>query len=283
MFFRISLTWVFGSRLVPPGLVVLWIMERTEPPVHQALVSLGPDSRAQGSLPSAPLPGDFSGGQNQFSHGLKVRNSDSANPHSNAGETCPNGLCYCSVTKTCLVLCRPHGLQHTRLPCPSVSPGVCANSCPLSQWCHPTISSSVTPFSSCLQSFPVSGFFQMSQSFTSDGQSTGASASASVLPMNIQDWSPLGWTGWISLLSKGLSRVFSNTTVQKHQFFGTQLCLWVQLSHPYMTTGKTVSLTIRTFFGPVMPLLLNTLPRFVLTFLPKSKHAQTIEGVRGDV
>ena len=117
---------------------------------------------------------------------------------------------------------QPHGLQHTRLPCPSPTPKACSNSCPLIQWCHPTSSSSVIPFS-CLQSFPESGFFQTSQFFTSGGQSIGVSASASVLPMNIKDWSPLGWTGWISLQSKGLSKVFSNTTVQKHQFFGAQL------------------------------------------------------------
>ena len=117
----------------------------------------------------------------------------------------------------------PHGLQHTRLPCPSPTPGPCWNSCPLSQWCHPTISSLVIPFSSCLQSFPASGSFPVSQLFASGGQSIGVSASASVLPMNSQDLSPLGWTGWISLQSKGLSRVFSNTTVQKHQFFGAQL------------------------------------------------------------
>ena len=120
---------------------------------------------------------------------------------------------------------QPHGLQHTRLPCPSPTPRVYSNSCPLNQWCHPTISSSVIPFSSCLQSFPASGTFQMSQLFASDGQSIGVSALASVLPMNTQDWSPLGWTGWISLQSKGLSRVFSNTTVQKHQSFSTQLSL----------------------------------------------------------
>ena len=120
---------------------------------------------------------------------------------------------------------QPHGLPNARLPCPSPSPGVCSNSCPLSQWCHPTISSSVVPFS-CLQSFPASGSFLMSQLFASGGQSIGASASASVLPMNFQDWFPLGWTGWISLQSKGLSRVFSNTTVQKHQFFGAQPSLW---------------------------------------------------------
>ena len=119
---------------------------------------------------------------------------------------------------------QPHGLQHTRLPCPSLSPGVCSNSYPLSWWCHPAILSSIFPFS-CLQSFPASGSFLMSRLFASGGQSIGASASALVLPMNIQDWFCLGWTGWISLQSKGLSRVFSNTTVQKHQFFGTQLSL----------------------------------------------------------
>ena len=119
----------------------------------------------------------------------------------------------------------PHGLQHTRPPCPSPTPRVYSNSCPLSQWCRPTISSSVVPFSSCLQSFPASRSFPMSQFFESGGQSIGVSASASVLPMNVLDWFPLGWTGWISLLSKGLSRVFSNTTVQKHQFFSAQLSL----------------------------------------------------------
>ena len=120
---------------------------------------------------------------------------------------------------------RPHALQHARPPCPSPTTGTYSNSCPLSQWCHPTLSSSVVPFSSHLQSFPALGSFQMSQLFTSGGQSIGVSASASVLPMNIQDWFPLGWTGWIFLLSKGLSRVFSNTTVQKHQFFSPQLSL----------------------------------------------------------
>ena len=120
---------------------------------------------------------------------------------------------------------RPHEPQHTRPPCPSLTPGVHPNPCPLSQWCHLTISSSVVPFSSCPQSFPASGSFQMSQLFTSGGQSNGVSVSTSVLPVNTQDWSPSGWTGWISLQSKGLSRVFSNTTVQKHQFFGAQLSL----------------------------------------------------------
>ena len=118
---------------------------------------------------------------------------------------------------------QPHGLQHTRPPYPSPTPKVYSNSCPLSQWCHPAISSSVVPFSSHHQSFPASGSFPVSQFFASGGQSIGVSISASVLPVNIQGWSPLGWTGWISLQSKGLSRVFSNTTVQKHQFFGTQL------------------------------------------------------------
>ena len=119
---------------------------------------------------------------------------------------------------------QPHELQHTRPPCPSPAPWVHPNLCPSSWWCHPTISSSVIPFSSCPQSFPASGSFQMSQLFASGSQSIGVSASTSVLPINIQDWSPLGWTGWISLQSKGLSRVFS-TTVQKHQFFGAQLSL----------------------------------------------------------
>ena len=119
---------------------------------------------------------------------------------------------------------QPHGLQHARPPCPSPTPEVHSNACPWSRWWHPTISSSVVPFSSCLQFFPASGSFPMSQLFTSGGERIGASAS--VLPMNIQDWSPLGWTGWISLQSKGLSRVFSNTRVQKHQFFSAQLFLW---------------------------------------------------------
>ena len=130
----------------------------------------------------------------------------------------------CWVAKSCLTL-RPHRLQHARLLCPSLSPEVCSASCPLSRWCHPTISYSVTCFSSCPQSFPASGSFPMSWFFTSGGQNIGVSGSASVLPMNTQDWFPLGLTGLISLQSKGLSRVFSNTTVQKHQFFGTQLSL----------------------------------------------------------
>ena len=118
-----------------------------------------------------------------------------------------------------------HGQQHTRPPCPSPTTGPWSNPCPLSWWCHPTISSSVVPFSSCLQSLPASGSFPVSQFFTSGGQRIGVSASASVLPMDTQDWSPLGWTGWIFLQSKGLSRVFSNTTGQNHQFFYAQLSL----------------------------------------------------------
>ena len=132
---------------------------------------------------------------------------------------------FSSVTQLCLTLCDPNGLQHARPPCPSPTAGAYSNSCPLSQSCHPTISSSVIPFSSCLQSFPSSGSFPVSQFFTSGSQSTGVSASAWVLPMNIQDWFHLGLTGLISLQSKGLSKVFSNTTVQKHQSFGDQVSL----------------------------------------------------------
>ena len=120
---------------------------------------------------------------------------------------------------------QPHEPQHTRPPCPSPIPGIYPNSCPLSRWCHPTISFSVVPFSSHLQSFPASGSFQIHQLFALGGQCIGASASTSVFQMNTQDWSPLGWTGWISLQSKGLSRVLSNTTVLKHQFFGSQISL----------------------------------------------------------
>ena len=148
-------------------------------------------------------------------------------------------LFSCSVMSNFL---RPHGLQNARLPCPSPSPRGCSNSCPLSQWCHPTHSSFVFPFSSWLHSFPASGSFPMSQLFTSGGQSIGTPASASVLPMNIQGWFPLGWTGCIFLVFRGLSRVFSSTMVWKHQFFT------VQLSYPYMTIGKTIALTIRFCF-----------------------------------
>ena len=153
----------------------------------------------------------------------------------------------------------PHELQHARPPCPSPTPGVHSDSRPSNQWCHPAISPSVVPFSSCPQSLPASESFPMSQLFAWGGQSTGVSALASFLPKKSQGWSPSEWTGWISLQSKGLSRVFSNTTVQKHQFFSAQLT--VQLSHPYMTTGKTIALTRRTFLGKVMSLLFNMLSR----------------------
>ena len=165
----------------------------------------------------------------------------------------------------------PHGLQHSRPPCPSPTPRAYSNSCLLSQWCHPTISPSVIPFSSCLQSFPASGFFPMSQLFSSGGQSIGVSASTSVLPMNIQDWFPLGWTGLV-FQSKGLSRVFSNTKIQKHQFFGTQLSLQFN-SHIHTWLLEKPQLWL---YGPLWAkwylCFFNTLSRFVVAFLPRSKH-----------
>ena len=138
---------------------------------------------------------------------------------------------------------QPHGLQHARPPCPSPTPRIYSNSCPLSRWCHPTISCSVMAFVSCLQSFPASGSFPMSQFFSS------GSASASVLPMNIQDWSPLGWTGWISLKSKRLSRVYSNTTSSKALILRCSAFFIDQISHLYMTIGKIIALTRQTFVG----------------------------------
>ena len=166
----------------------------------------------------------------------------------------------------------PHELQHTRPPCPLSSPGACSSSCPLGRWCHPTISSSVVPFS-CPQSLPSSESFPVSQLFTWGGQSTGVSALASVLAKNPQDWFPSGWTGWISLQSKGLTRVFSST-LQHHNSKASILqhsaLFTVQLSHPYMTTGETIALTKRTFVGKVTSLLLNMLSRLVITFLPRS-------------
>ena len=190
------------------------------------------------------------------------------------GET---SLCHywtricCSVAKSYQTLWphrHAHGLQHARLFCFPLSPGVCSNSCPLSRRWYLTLSSSATLFSFCLQSFPASGSFPMNQLFISGSQSIGASAS--VLPMNIQDWFPLGLTGLISLLSKGLSRVFSNTKVQNNQFFIAQP-LWSD-SHPYMTSGKTIALTRQTFVNKVMSLLFNALSRYVITFLPRNKH-----------
>ena len=151
-----------------------------------------------------------------------------------------------------------YGLQHARLPCPSISPRVCSNSCPLNQWCHPTISSSVAPFSSCLQSFPASGSFPMYwRLFTSGGQSIGASASATVLPMNIQDWFPLTLTSLISLQSKGLSRVWHH--ILKGSLLQHSAFLMVHFSHLYITPGKTIALTIQTFVSKMMSLLFNML------------------------
>ena len=188
----------------------------------------------------------------------------------------------------------PHEPQHARPPCPSPTPGIHPDSRPSSQWCHPAISSSVVPFSSCPQSFPASGSFQMSQFFAAGGQSIRVSASTSVLPMNTQDWYPLGRTGWISLQCKGLSRVpwdsptgwiqlvgsaCSARDSQEFQHHSSKASILrrsaffiVQLSHPYMTTGKTIALTRRTFVGKVMSLLFNILSRLVITFLPRSKR-----------
>ena len=151
---------------------------------------------------------------------------------------------------------RPHGPQHARSLCPSPTPGVYPNSRPSSLWCHPTISSSVVPFSSCLQSFPASGSFPMSLLFTSGGQSIGVSASTLVLPMNTQDWYPLGWTDWISLQSKGLLSLLQHHS-SKESILRRSAFFIAQLSHPYMTTGKTIALTRWTFVGKVMSLLFN--------------------------
>ena len=150
---------------------------------------------------------------------------------------------------------RPHEPQHSRPPCPSATPRVYPNSCPLSRWCHITISSSVFPFSSGLHSFPTSGSFQMSPLFASGGQNIRVSASTSILSINTQDWSPLGWTGWISLQSKGLSRS-SPTSQFKSIILQCSAFFIVQFSHPYTTIGKTIALTRRTLVGKVMSLLL---------------------------
>ena len=157
----------------------------------------------------------------------------------------------CSSVSVLSKSLRPHGLQHARPPCPSTTSGAYSNSSSLSWWCHSTVSSSVIPISSCLHSFPASGSFTVRQCFASSGQSIRVSASASILPMNIQDWFPLGLTDWVSLQSKGCSRVFSNTTVQN----SLALSFIVQLSHPYLTTGKTIVLTRWTFVGKVTSLL----------------------------
>ena len=167
--------------------------------------------------------------------------------------------------------CNPMDCSIPGLPL-SLSLGVCSNSCPLSRRYHLSISSSVIPFSSCSQSFPASMSFQMRQFFTSGGQSTGASNSASVLQMNTQDWSPLGWTGWISLQSKGLSKVFSNSS--KASILWHSAFIKVQLSHLYMTTGKTIALTIWTFVSKVVSLLFNLLSRFIIACCSSHKSAE---------
>ena len=164
---------------------------------------------------------------------------------------------------------RPHELHHARPPCPSPTPRIHSNSRPLSWWCHPAISSSVVPFS-CPQSLPASESFPMNQLFTWGGQSTGVSPSASVLPKNTQGWSPLEWTGWISLQSKGLAGEEQHSS--KASILRCSAFFTVQLSHPYMTTGKTIALTRWTFVGQVMSLLFNMLSRLVTTFLPRSKR-----------
>ena len=164
---------------------------------------------------------------------------------------------------------RPHESQHARPPCPSPSPGVHSNSCPLSWWCHPAISSSVVPFSSCPQSLPASEYFHMSQLFPSGGQSIGNWVSASVFSMNIRDWFPLGWTDWISLQSKGLGSLLQHHS-SKASILWCSAFLIVQLSHPYMTTGKTITLTGWTFVGKVMSLLFNMMSRLVIAFLPRT-------------
>ena len=176
-------------------------------------------------------------------------------------------LFSCSVVSDSSQL---RGLQHTRLPCPSLSPRVCSNSCPLSRWCHRTISSSVTPFSYPL-SLPTSGSFPVSQLFTSHGQSIGASASASVLPMNIQEWFPLGLTGFYLLTIQGILKCLlqhhnTKALVLQHSAF-----FMVQFSHPYMTTGRNIALTRWIFVSKVIYLLFNVLSRFVIAFLPRSK------------
>ena len=177
-------------------------------------------------------------------------------------------VCISSVSR--LVVClQPRGLPHTRLPCPSPTPITCSNSCPSSRWCHPTISSSVILF--CLQSFPASGSFQMSQFFASGGQSIGVSALASLLPMNIVDWLPLGLTSWISLQSKGLSKSLLQHHSSKTSILRPSALFIVHLSHPYMTAGKTIALTRQNFVGKVMSLLFNMLCRFIVVFLPRSK------------
>ena len=163
-----------------------------------------------------------------------------------------------------------HESQHARPPCPSPTPGVHSDSLASSQWCHPAISSSVVHLASCPQSLPASESFPISQLLAWGGQSTGVSASASFLPNKSQDWPASEWTGWFSLMSKGLSRVFSNTNSSKALILQHSAFFTVQLSHPYMTNGKTIALTRRNLVSKVMSLLFNMLSRLVITFLPRS-------------
>ena len=180
-------------------------------------------------------------------------------------------VCISSIQSlSCVQPFATPSLQHARLPCPSPTPGTCSNSCLSSLWCHPTISSSVVPFSSCFNLSQHQGLFHW-VSTSHQVAKVGVSALAPVLPMNTQDWSPFGWTGWISLQSKGLSRVFSNTIVQKHQFSSTQFSLQSN-SHPYMAIGKTIALTRWTFVAKVMSLLFSMLSSLVIAFLPRSKR-----------
>ena len=182
-----------------------------------------------------------------------------------------NPVKFSSVTQLCPTLCDP---MDCRLPCLSPTPRACSYSCPLSQWYHPTISSSVVPFSSCLQSFVASGSFPVSQFFTTGGQSIRVSASASVLPMNIQDWFPVRLTGLISLQSRN-SQESSPTTQFKSINMLHSAFFIVQISHPYMTTGKSITLTRWTFVRKVMSLLFNMLSRLVIAFLPRISWLQS--------
>jgi len=186
-------------------------------------------------------------------------------------KTFRNSVPFCSVTQSCPTLCNLMTHSTSGFPVHHQLLGFTQTQCPSSQWCHPAISSSVIPFS-CPQSLPASGSFPMSQLFAWGGLSIGVSASASVLPMNNQDWSPLGWTGWISLQSKGLSKSLLQHHSSKASILWCSAFFTVQPSHSYMTTGKTIPLTRWTFVGKVISLLFNMLSRLVITFLPRSKH-----------
>ena len=199
-----------------------------------------------------------------MSHNYMQWHGASSEKHTCIKSNSQKTYCCYSVAQSCMTHCDPMDCSR------SLPPWVYSNSCPLSRWCHPTISSSIVPFSSCLQSFPASGSFPVSQLFASGGQSTGASASASVLPMNIQDWFPLEWTGRISLQQGTLKSLLWHHN-SKALILQCSAFFMVQLSHPYMTTGKTIALTRLTFVGKVMSLLFNMLSRLVITFLPRSK------------